>query len=1172
MAKGSKAADVSAAIEELIASAMDGAKRLEGSNPGLQPGDSQTFHFLLHECVKSWRQGLEDKPRLADVGNLVTAVLEICGNDHCRPQPMANRRSMFPLFAPGQSVDAGPTSSFLPALIASLNHLHGVEMTGRRTQTSSRAEKRLAKLVQDSGLLAEFLPPLCFEDFFSCRQLDYVGEEVHVARGVVWESIEASLPAQVGQLDIRDFTEGGVRFYIDHLEDFVEVPQGFQLGKPPRVFVEDQHWDAVARGLVNRGLCHVLRRSELFHVGSQPLWNGFFSIGKQEYVGNIESCRLIMNLKPFNSLCLPMTGDTATLPMISNLGTMFLDHNEVLCISSEDIRCFFYLFRVPQAWWRFMSFGRVAPASVTPAEFGNEEGYLASTVLPMGWINSVALAQHIHRRVVRRSMGSLLPPVGGECELRRDRTFSNSPHLFRVYLDNFDELKKVDRNLADAISGSPSEAVVALREAYSRDGLPRHPRKSTQQELCAEVQGAWVDGHRGIVSAKPAKVARYVSLVLELLERGSTTQRELQVVGGGLVYMCMFKRPLLCSLNQIWKSIVDLESRNKARVPLSRQVAAELARFLGLVPLAFMNLRCPFSEVVTASDASTSGGGVCASKSLSPYGLVASQSAVRGELPEPDDFSQILSVGLFDGIGALRVALDCLEVPVVGHIAVEKSAEAQRVLESYFPDIIQVDDVADVTEELVRRWALAYPSVGLVLIGAGPPCQGVSGLNSDRKGALKDCRSNLFTHVPRITQLFRVCFPWAQVHRLMESVASMDAQDCWTMSEEVGELPWYLDACGVTLCHRPRLYWITWELLQGDGVAFGYGSEGALPLQGEVSLEAQLDGTLYLESGWSMHEHRRLPTFTTSRPSFAPLKRPAGLRSCAPHELLRWREDLHRFPPYQYKDENCLFSAAGEFRVPSVPEREVILGFPRDYTSQCMPKKDHGTARHNDNRLSLLGNTWCVPVVAWLISNLLVILGFLEKLSPQDIVNRLKPGQGRTLQGLLLRPPIRGSTSSYPSSAGLVQKLSNLVSLKGEDLLLQAPTESPVKFHRLRTSVPAGLWRWKTIAGWQWTGAQEHINVLELRSVLTTIKYRAEQLGDMDVRCVHLVDSLVVLHALTRGRTSSRKMRRTLMRVNSYLLASGLQLCWGYVDTHQNPADRPSRRGAKRKWVRKLRK
>lgn len=372
-----------------------------------------------------------------------------------------------------------------------------------------------------------------------------------------------------------------------------------------------------------------------------------------------------------------------------------------------------------------MSFGRVAPASITPSEFGNEEGYLVSTVLPMGWINSVALAQHIHRRVVRRCLGSLSPPMGGECELRRDRTFSNSPHLFRVY---FDELKKVDCKLAEMIAGKPSEAVSALREAYSREGLPRHPRKSTQQELCAEVQGAWVDGRRGVVSAKPAKVARYVSLAIELLERGSATQRELQVVGGGLVYMCMFRRPLLCSLNQLWKAIVELEGSGKVRAPLSRQVAAELARFLGLVPLAIMNLRCPYNDIVTASDASTTGGRVCATKSLSPYGLIASQSAVRGELPEPHDFSQILSVGLFDGIGALRIALDCLEVPVVGHIAVEKSVEAQRVLESFFPDIIQVNDVAEVTEEKVRAWALRFPSVGLILIGAGPPCQGVSGL------------------------------------------------------------------------------------------------------------------------------------------------------------------------------------------------------------------------------------------------------------------------------------------------------------------------------------------------------------------------------------------------------------------------------------------------------------
>ena len=36
------------------------------------------------------------------------------------------------------------------------------------------------------------------------------------------------------------------------------------------------------------------------------------------------------------------------------------------------------------------------------------------------------------------------------------------------------------------------------------------------------------------------------------------------------------------------------------------------------------------------------------------------------------------------------------------------------------------------------------------------------------------------------------------------------------------------------------------------------------------------------------------------------------------------------------------------------------------------------------------------------------------------------------------------------------------------------------------------------------------------------------------------------------------------MRVNSYLLASGLAPSWAYVDTHQNPADgSPSARGEK---------
>ena len=688
----------------------------------------------------------------------------------------------------------------------------------------------------------------------------------------------------------------------------------------------------------------------------------------------------------------------------------------------------------------------------------------------------------------------------------------------------------------------------------------------------SEVQGAWLDGEKGTLSAKPSKVARYVSLILETLQRGNASQRELQVLGGGMVYVCMFKRPMLAGLNQIWRSIVELGDKPKGfRVQRRREVALELMRFLGLLPLAFTNFRADFDERVTASDASTSGGGACVSRGLSPYGAAAALSKVRGEMPEESDLCSILSIGLFDGISALRVALDILHLPVAGHIAVEKSPEAQRVVESHFPDVVQVNDVTEINEEMCRSWALRFSGVVLILVGSGPPCQGVSGLNSDRRGALRDERSCLFKEVPRVIRLVRGAFPWAVVHSLTENVASMDWEDCSLMNEAFEDSPWFIDAKGVSLCARPRLYWMSWDPHPQLGADVLEGSDGQLPIKGEVVLQANLDTKAYLAPGWEMPEGRSLPTFTTSRPSSVPGRRPAGIKTCSKQELQRWSQDRHRYPPYQYRNENCLRNRAGEFRTPNIQEREVILGFPVDYTFQCHKKSEHGKLAHEDCRLTLLGNSWSVVVVAWLIGCLVHLLGFCDSVSTQEIVNRIKPGAAEDLQSILLRPPLAASTLTLADSKRLVQKLCGLVSLKGEDILLQAVSDIPVRYQRLRSSIPARLWRWRTISGWRWQGASEHINVLELRAVLTTLKWRIEHLGQCDVRCVHLVDSLVVLHALTRGRSSSRKMRRTLMRISSYLLASGLGPVWAYVDTHQNPADRPSRRFVKKKWLKRWR-
>lgn len=59
----------------------------------------------------------------------------------------------------------------------------------------------------------------------------------------------------------------------------------------------------------------------------------------------------------------------------------------------------------------------------------------------------------------------------------------------------------------------------------------------------------------------------------------------------------------------------------------------------------------------------------------------------------------------------LRVACDVLQLPMAGHISVEKEEEGRRVVESYFPDTLFHDDVTTVTLELVRQWSCSYQNV-----------------------------------------------------------------------------------------------------------------------------------------------------------------------------------------------------------------------------------------------------------------------------------------------------------------------------------------------------------------------------------------------------------------------------------------------------------------------------
>ena len=1048
--------------------------------------------------------------------------------------------------------------------IRSLNSLNG-EGDDCDSPASDFQRKVLKGLLEDCLRVFEWAfesKPPTWDEFFRVKGVDYKGEEVLCAQSMQWENVSPALPKEVGSVLLEDVVELGCKYYVQNFEEFLLEPEDQAAFRPPKVMVPQEAWPTFCSKLMELGVFSRVHESDLYRVGDQPLVNGLFGVSKHEFSESWEIQRIIMNMIPLNGICRSFDGDVSTLPSWAGMSPLQLQPNEELVVSSEDVRCFFYIFRVPKSWQRFMAFNRELPEELC----GNRPGrwYPCSAVLPMGFKNPVSLAQHVHRFIVKAALKHSGSP-GGEAELRKDRPFTVSNPMHRIYLDNFDQLEKVSSGFVDSLKGSVAPLVQSLREQYQELGVPRHPKKGVARQSIAEVQGAIVEGVRGIAYPKVEKVLKYAHLASLLLRSSRCTQKQMQIVGGGLVYMAMFRRPLLGGLNAIWQFIVSFEGLPPViRLDIPDPVKCEIARFLGLIPLAYMSFRSEVSPLVTASDASEFGGGVTASTGVTPLGVAASSCAVRGDIVEPDDLTSVLTIGIFDGIGALRVAADTLGWCVQGHVSIEKSPQGRRVVESHFAKTICVDDVCKVDEAMVRDWAQQFTQVAVVIVGAGPPCQGVSGLNASKKGALRDERSSLFVHVPRITELVKQAFPWAQVHGLMESVASMDIVDQDHMSEAFGGQPVYIDAAGVSLARRPRLYWVDWELFPSDDAHFGFTPIG----RRSVELKATLDPNLFLEEGWSMKEEHKFPTFTTSRPRDKPGFKPAGIHQCCQHEKSRWEEDKFRFPPYQYRDENCVVNKRGAHRVPSILEREVIMGFPKNFTSNCLPKNEQGTFWHTDARLTLIGNSWNVTVVSWLLAQLGQVLGLNAPLTLEEIVARTSPGQGRQLQTYLQRPPMRTmrSKGAPVQSKVLVQKLLTLVSVKGEDILLQNASEDLVKYHRLRCSIPAKLWKWHTVASWKWTGKGEHINALEMRAVLTSLRWRLERRKRVNQKFVHLVDSMVTLHSLSRGRSSSKKLRRTVLRINALLLATHSQGVWTYVHTKQNPADAPSRRPQKRKW------
>ena len=166
--------------------------------------------------------------------------------------------------------------------------------------------------------------------------------------------------------------------------------------------------------------------------------------------------------------------------------------------------------------------------------------------------------------------------------------------------------------------------------------------------------------------------------------------------------------------------------------------------------------------------------------------------------------------------------------------------------------------------------------------------------------------------------------------------------------------------------------------------------------------------------------------------------------------------------PYVYQYKHGILHKTRGWRIPNIEEREAMMFFPINYTFYCCTKtvRKQSLQEWEDIRMSLIGNSWHVGVVSFLLQELLSQHQLLEHVSLHQLLNKLRPGSSTSLGELLFRPgfakrqPFQPVFRNLKQEQQLVTRICHLVSTKGTDVWLKSSTESDPQKSQVSTKYP----------------------------------------------------------------------------------------------------------------------
>ena len=451
------------------------------------------------------------------------------------------------------------------------------------------------------------------------RSLDYSGDEMVKAIPPKLGELLPGLPALgiAGSLDAAAASSPQVKAWVCDSSLALKPREQWPDRVPQaRINATRAEWYEICKVLLERKIIEPIAEDDIFSVDGVKVLNGAFAVEKKGVPapGQKRITRLIMFLIPGNSYQRLMMGDVATLASSTSWSSITLREDQMLLWSGDDQRGAFYAWKLPHSWRRMMAFRWAIPGSL--AGLDQEWTYVSACVIPMGWLNAVSLFQHLHRQI-----GLLSPPEGAGhdewLEWRRDRPSPLPSNVgshftfFQYYLDDFDAPEIVPSEGWESLQGHMNDLHQRQRMAYEHWGVEIAKEKAHIREPRVVRMGAEVDGKVGTVAVPLEKKMEIAWFTLWFLHQKLPAMKVRLMVLGRLVRCFEFRRPLLNLLQTVWPK--DL----KMRAPLGCKGRLELLESLALLPLAGADLRAGVDGMVSCSDASETGGGMCVSGKLS---------------------------------------------------------------------------------------------------------------------------------------------------------------------------------------------------------------------------------------------------------------------------------------------------------------------------------------------------------------------------------------------------------------------------------------------------------------------------------------------------------------------------------------------------------------------------